>query len=404
MIRFNTTAFERFWSKVNKDGPIPEHRPDLGKCWVWTGQLNNMGYGVFKPASYHREIGAHKVSWIFAYGDVPTGLHVLHRCDRGCCIRPEHLRLGNRLSNSRDMAAKFRGNTTKLDIHAVRYIRLCYAHRVHGTVAELSKKYGIHRSEVRRVAKGLIFQDVDVDHNPDNEFIIGSGCERPIAMDGSQIETTSMCTRMDLVGDIYDRLTVKSFLEDVGNSDSKWLCICACGKQAIARTTNLRKGKPISCGCLNDEKRRSKQPPLEERFWLLVDKRGIDECWLWKGTLSNGYGRIKRKGVAMGGHRVSWEIANPNEPRLGPNDFICHKCNQPPCCNPSHLFRANVIINNFDRTIKFASKDWTFNKTENIIREIKGLRANGLRYSEIYKITGVRIICIQAILSGKYQV
>ena len=106
----------------------------------------------------------------------------------------------------------------------------------------------------------------------------------------------------------------------------------------------------------------------------------------------------------MGAHRASWEISHPEEFRLGPNDFVCHKCNNPTCVNPDHLFRANIIINNFDRTIKFANKDWTFNRTENIIREIKGLRANGLRYSEISKLTGVRIVCIQDILSGKYEV
>ena len=402
-IKFNSTAFERFWSKVNKDGPVPEHRPDLGQCWVFTGQLNNKGYGVFKPASYQREIGAHKTSWIFAYGDVPAGIHVLHRCDRGCCIRPEHLRLGTRDDNGRDMATKLRASKTKLDIEAIRDIRFQYAHRVRGTVTDLVDKYGIHRSEVRRVAKRLIFKDVDANRNPDEEFIAGSGLERPPAMDGSQIEGTPLHTREDMSGRVFGRLEVLEF-DCVAGKDFKWKCRCACGTICSVRGMLLRRGTTLSCGCLNDENRRKKQPPLEVRFWALVDKRGPDECWPWKGSLVNGYGNIKRKGVKMGAHRASWEIAHPDKPHLGPDDFICHKCNFPPCCNPAHLFRANIIINNFDRTIKFASKDWTFSKTENLIREIKGLRANGLRYSEISKITGVRIVCIIAILSGKYEV
>src|SRR5687767_3489091 len=37
----------RFWAKVNKNGPIPEHRPDLGPCWLWTAALTK-GYGQFR--------------------------------------------------------------------------------------------------------------------------------------------------------------------------------------------------------------------------------------------------------------------------------------------------------------------------------------------------------------------
>lgn len=40
---------QRFWAKVNKDGPIPIHRPDLGQCWVWTGESRH-GYGFIRFA------------------------------------------------------------------------------------------------------------------------------------------------------------------------------------------------------------------------------------------------------------------------------------------------------------------------------------------------------------------
>ncbi len=407
MIKFNATAFERFWGKVNKDGPVPEHRPDLGKCWVWIGQINSVGYGVLQPASYVPEERAHRVSWVFAYGDISKGLHVLHRCDQRFCVNPLHLRLGTRDDNGRDMAAKLRASKTKLDIETIRDIRFRYARRVRGTVTDLSDEYGINRSEVRRVAKGLIFKDVDAGNNPDEEFIAGSGIKRPPAMDGSQINFVPIIVRpmMDISGQTYGQLTVKSLIEALPNGNARWLCACSCGTEKPIRTTNLRKtGGTRSCGCLSDKARRNNKPPLEVRFWALVDKRGSDECWPWKGSLFLGYGSIKRKGVKMGAHRASWEISHPEEFRLGPNDFVCHKCNNPTCVNPKHLFRANIIINNLDRTIKFSNKDWTFNRTENIIREIKGLRANGLRYSEISKVTGVRVVCIQDILSGKYEV
>jgi hypothetical protein len=37
----------RFWSKVDKNGPVPPHRPELGQCWVWTGSVQPRGYGTF---------------------------------------------------------------------------------------------------------------------------------------------------------------------------------------------------------------------------------------------------------------------------------------------------------------------------------------------------------------------
>ena len=38
------TEQARFWSRVNKDGPVPEKQPDLGPCWLWTAGLNSAGY------------------------------------------------------------------------------------------------------------------------------------------------------------------------------------------------------------------------------------------------------------------------------------------------------------------------------------------------------------------------
>jgi hypothetical protein len=256
------------------------------------------------------------------------------------------------------------------------------------------------------VAKGLIFRDVDAERDPDSEFIAGSGLERPPAMDGSQINFVPIIVKplMDISGHTYGQLTVKYLIEALPNGDARWLCACSCGTEKSIRMQNLRKtGGTRSCGCLSDKARRNNKPPLEKRFWDLVDKRGPDECWPWKGSLREGYGRIKRKGVPMGAHRASWEIAHPDEPRLGPNDFVCHTCNAPTCVNPAHLLRGNVTLNNFDRDIKAANKDWTFDKTANLILEIKGLRANGLRYSEISEITGVHEIYIKEVLTKKHD-
>jgi hypothetical protein len=45
----NTTPSERFWAKVDKNGPIPAYRPDLGPCWLWTASKRADGYGQALP-------------------------------------------------------------------------------------------------------------------------------------------------------------------------------------------------------------------------------------------------------------------------------------------------------------------------------------------------------------------
>jgi hypothetical protein len=76
---------------------------------------------------------------------------------------------------------------------------------------------------------------------------------------------------------------------------------------------------------------------LIARFWAKVDKRGPDECWPWIGAKNPfGYGKISngKRGVQAKAHRVAYEIAVG----LPPGDLVVrHKCDNPPCVNPSHL-------------------------------------------------------------------
>lgn len=79
----------RFWAKVNKHGPVPECRQDLGECWVWTAYVDPDGYG--RIAVGERMALAHRVSWELANGSVPDGHELDHLCRRRSCIRPSHL-------------------------------------------------------------------------------------------------------------------------------------------------------------------------------------------------------------------------------------------------------------------------------------------------------------------------
>lgn len=98
-----------------------------------------------------------------------------------------------------------------------------------------------------------------------------------------------------------------------------------------------------------------KHRPLEERFRENIDIRGVDECWLWVGCHNRyGYGRIAegwRGGRDFMAHRVAWELAHPDE-SIGEGEVICHSCDNPPCCNPKHLWKGTIADNNNDKVIK----------------------------------------------------
>lgn len=88
-----------------------------------------------------------------------------------------------------------------------------------------------------------------------------------------------------------------------------------------------------------------------ERFWQKVDVRGQDECWEWQAYRSNqGYGRFRCERGKVLAHRYAWELHHGQPP---PTDVdVCHSCDNPPCCNPHHLFLGTHDDNNKDREAK----------------------------------------------------
>lgn len=66
-------------SLINKNGPTPEHRPDLGPCWIYLGGLNNGGYGRHTKV-YEKHVGP-----------VPAGHELDHLCRVRKCVNPAHL-------------------------------------------------------------------------------------------------------------------------------------------------------------------------------------------------------------------------------------------------------------------------------------------------------------------------
>lgn len=86
-----TPAVVRFWVKVDKNGPVPDHRPDLGPCWIWTGARIKNDYGQFYVGGKPRTKLAHRFSYEISLGPIPDGLSIDHLCRNHSCVNPLHL-------------------------------------------------------------------------------------------------------------------------------------------------------------------------------------------------------------------------------------------------------------------------------------------------------------------------
>jgi hypothetical protein len=137
---------ERFWEKVHV---CPEG------CWEWIGSPWGVkGYGAFWDTKNQRRIRAHRYSYELAYGKIPDGLLICHKCDNPPCVRPDHLFAGTTRDNSMDLIMKGlinrgeRIGTSKLKEHQALEILL---ERDHTTARLLAERFNVSVRNIHNI-------------------------------------------------------------------------------------------------------------------------------------------------------------------------------------------------------------------------------------------------------------
>lgn len=155
-----TKRIARFWERVGSgDG-----------CWEWGGALDGGGYGKVTFRGSTRK--AHRVAWELMRGPIPSGMELMHSCDNRRCCRVDHLSVGTRQENARDMVLKGRGprgersGTAKLTPADVRDIRETWAtsgakySRTSPTITSLARRHGVAPRTIWLVVTGATWRDL----------------------------------------------------------------------------------------------------------------------------------------------------------------------------------------------------------------------------------------------------
>lgn len=134
----------------------------IAGCVLWTGYSTADGYGRIRHQGRMRMV--HRLAYELAYGAIPIGKMVLHRCDTPCCCNPHHLFLGTNRDNVLDMVSKNRNcagerhRSAKLTKAQVIEIRALREQGV--TAREIAKRFGIKKSSAWAVASGKSWKSV----------------------------------------------------------------------------------------------------------------------------------------------------------------------------------------------------------------------------------------------------
>ena len=186
-------------------------------------------------------------------------------------------------------------------------------------------------------------------------------------------------------------------------------CACGCGEKAPpARWTDRRRGTVKGEPVPYIQGHSSRRGTPAQRFWKKVRKASGDGCWEWTACLNQaGYGQFNLGGVGKGlilAHRFAWEEANGPIPE---GLYCCHKCDNPACVRPDHIFLGTIADNQRDMARKGRSNQgerltWFVKLTESDVLEIRRrYNAGGVSQRELAKEFGVGRANVGYIVTGK---
>lgn len=144
--------------------------------------------------------------------------------------------------------------------------------------------------------------------------------------------------------------------------------------------------------------------PLDLRFWWLVEMGPEKECWPWLGaTDRKDYGRFMHQGAQHLAHRLALELS------MGvplPSDIVAmHLCDNPPCCNPAHLWPGTATENTRDAVAKrrhsFGERSSQALLTDDKAREIIRRRWAGEPARALAREFGVSDSLVCAVAAGR---
>lgn len=140
------------------------------------------------------------------------------------------------------------------------------------------------------------------------------------------------------------------------------------------------------------------------RFDAKADKSGgEDACWIWKsGTARGGYGITRWRGSQIMAHRVALILTGVSVPR---DMMVCHRCDNPPCVNPKHLFVGSRSQNMADMVGKDrqarGERNGQAKLTPTQVQELRLARREGAKIAVLSQRFGVSESLVTLIASKK---
>lgn len=140
-------------------------------------------------------------------------------------------------------------------------------------------------------------------------------------------------------------------------------------------------------------------------FWALMKTDPVSGCTIWtKARNEHNYGTLRVVKSTTLAHRYAWTLANGPIPE---GACVLHRCDNPPCCNPDHLFLGTQLENIVDRESKNRGGDHRgvlhgkARLTEAQVLEIRALKASGIRTFHIADRFGIDRTHCHAIIKRK---